>query len=147
MAYLEAIEPRGETRLNESLLRLSTTGPRGLCVVISDLLDEEGVYRGLDSLAYRRQEVAVLQTLSPQELSPSFSGAVRLIDREGAPPCDVHMTPDALRSYQQALEAFLNEHRGYCHKHGYWYALFNSGMDIEREALDALLHQGILAAR
>lgn len=147
VAFLESLQPHGATHLNSALSRLSTSGPRGLCAVISDLLDEDGIERGLGSLAFRKQEIAVLQVLSPQERIPELSGAVRLIDAEGAPPCDVHVTPDALRSYQQALEAFINGHRAHCHKHGFLYALFDSGMDMEREAMDTLMRQGIIAAR
>lgn len=146
-AYLLGIAPSGETRLNEALTRVPVTAGRGLCVLLSDLLTGEGWARGASSLLFKRQELSVMQILSPQELTPDMEGAVRLLDAEGGPSCDVQISPEALRCYQGTLDSFLREQRQFCYGRGLSYLLFNSEMDLERDVLKALTQAGVLAAR
>ncbi len=146
-AYLAAIAPGGETKLNAALPRVPVTAGRGVCVLLSDLLTGDGWTRGASSLLYRRQELSVVQVLSPQELEPDLTGAVRLLDAEGGPACDVQVSPEALRRYHQALDAFLTEQRAFCHGRALPYLLLRSDMDLETDALKALVAGGVLSAR
>ncbi len=145
--YLEAIRPSGETRLDQALTRVPITAGRGVCVLLSDLLTEAGWTHGASSLLYRRQELSVLQVMSPQELEPDMTGAVQLLDVEGGPTCDVQISPDALRRYQHALDEFLLEQRRFCHARRVPYLLLRSDMDIGRDVLEALMRGGVIAAR
>lgn len=146
-AFLSAVAPSGETRLDAALTRVPVASGRGVCVLLSDLLSEAGWARGAASLLYRRQELSVLHILSPQELTPDLSGAVRLLDVEGGPSCDVSVSPDALRRYQEALDAFLAEQRRFCHSRALPYLPLSSAMDLERDVLRALIEGGVVAAR
>ena len=145
--YLAAIEPRGETRLDEALARVPALAGRGVCVLISDLLTGEGWTRGASSLLFRRQELSVLHILSPRELEPDMTGAVQLLDVEGGPTCDVQISPDALRRYRETLQSFLAEQQGFCFGRGLPYLLLRSDMEMEREVLGALMQGGIIAPR
>lgn len=146
-AYLEAIRPAGVTDLNASLARVPVSAGRGVCVLLSDLLTEAGWTRGAGSLLHRRQEVSVLQLLAPEELEPPYTGAVQLLDSEGGPSCDVQISPDALRRYQETLDAFLSEIRHFCYGRGIPHLLLRSDMDISREVLKSLVASGVIAAR
>ncbi len=146
-AFLTDIAPSGETRLNEALERVPITAGRGVCVLLSDLLTGEGWTRGVSSLLYKRQELSVLHILSPQELHPDMTGAVRLLDAEGGPTCDVQLSSDALKRYQETLKSFLQEQRRFCHGRDFPYLLLNTEMDFERDALKTLTQGGLLAAR
>jgi uncharacterized protein (DUF58 family) len=53
----------------------------GATIVISDFWDEN-IPQALSSLRKARQEISLLQVLTPDELSPSFSGSTRLEDAE-----------------------------------------------------------------
>lgn len=146
-AYLESIQPQGTTRLQTALARVPVTAGRGVCVLISDLLTEAGWTRGASSLLFRRQELSVLQVLSPQELEPDITGAVHLLDAEGEPPCDVSLSADVLRRYHQALTEFLREQASFCHSRALPYLLLSSDMDLETEVLRALMLEGVIQAR
>lgn len=146
-AFLESLQPKGPTRLDDALLRVPISAGRGVCVLISDLLTGEGWTRGASSLLYRRQELSVLHLLSPQELEPDMSGAVQLLDSEGEPACDVQISPDTLRRYREALEAFLLEQQAFCHARNVAYLRLDSGMDLEQGVLKALVTSGVLTAR
>lgn len=146
-AYLSAIAPSGETNLNKSLMRVPIVGGRGLCVLLSDLLTDLGWVQGAASLLQRKQEFSVLHILSPQELMPDFSGAVQLLDVEGGPPCDVQISVDTLKRYQQTLDAFLKEQQKFCHSRAIPYLMLHSDMNLEQDVLKALLQAGVIIAR
>lgn len=146
-AYLEAIEPGGATRLDDSLLRVPITAGRGVCVLISDLLTGEGWTRGAGSLLYRRQELSVLHLLSPQELAPDMTGALQLLDAEGGPACEVQMSPDTLRRYEAALFEFMQETRKFCQGRQIPYLPLRSDMDLSRDVLQSLMAANIITAR
>ncbi|MDR0929968.1 MAG: DUF58 domain-containing protein [Oscillospiraceae bacterium] len=145
--FLEGIVPQGETRLDAALPRLPISAGRGVCVLISDLLTEAGWMRGVASLRYRRQEVSLLQILSPEELSPQYSGALQLLDAEGAPPCEVTATPDVLKRYHDALNALIAEARDFCRARALPYRLLQSDLSLEDSVLGELVAAGLVAAR
>lgn len=146
-AHLEALRPAGSTRLDAAMPRVPITAGRGVCVLISDLLSGHGWTRGADALLYRRQELSVLHLLAPQEISPDLSGALQLIDSEGEPGCDVNISADTLRRYEEALEDFLTAQRKYCYGRALPYLLLRSDMDLSKEILQQLTVAGILQAR
>jgi len=146
-AFLEAVAPAGETALDASAAQVPAGRGRGICILLSDLLTESDWRRGVKSLLFRRQEVALLHILSPEELSPELTGAVRLTDAEGAPPLEIHLTPDALRRYQETLSAFLHAAESFCAGLSIPYVRLSSEADFEREALRALMAAGMVAGR
>lgn len=146
-AYLLTIKPAGETNLNKSLLRVPVAGGRGICVLLSDLLTDAGWTQGAASLLHRKQELSVLHILSPQELTPEYTGAVQLLDAEGGPSCDVQISADTLRQYQQTVGAFLQEQQRFCHSRSLPYLMLPSTINLEQDVLKALLQAGVIVAR
>jgi uncharacterized protein (DUF58 family) len=84
LSRLEGLTPGGETDCGRSMERLAQTiGKRGLCVVISDLLDEPAaVVRALRHLKFKRQDVMVLWVLDPLEKEFASTGTLRVRDLE-----------------------------------------------------------------
>ncbi len=146
-ALLEAAMPQGETRLDAALARVPVTAGRGVCVLFSDLLTPHGWARGAMSLLHRRQELSVLQILSAQEMEPDLNGAIQLLDAEGEPPLDVMVSPETLRRYAEALNAFLEETKRFCHARALPYLLLRGDMALEAEGLGALLKSGVITTR
>jgi uncharacterized protein (DUF58 family) len=90
---------------------------RGPLIVISDLFDANAE-RAIAELAGTRCQLAVLHTLSPDELDPPLEGELRLVDRETGGSVDV--TADLatlddyrarLASWQAALDAACSKRR------------------------------------
>jgi uncharacterized protein (DUF58 family) len=84
---------------------------RGPLVLISDLFDPNAE-RAISELAGTRCDVAVLHTLSSDELDPPLEGDVRLIDRETGGGVDITAdlyTLDAYRARLSAWQAALDE--------------------------------------
>jgi uncharacterized protein (DUF58 family) len=90
---------------------------RGPLILISDLFDENAE-RAISELAGTRCDVAVLHTLSADELDPPLEGDLRLVDRETG--AGVNVTADLytldaykarLASWQQRLDEVSSKRR------------------------------------
>ncbi len=122
---LERCDPSRKTELGGLLQSL--TGQlrrRSLLVIVSDLLtDLETVYDGLDRLRFHGHEVLMLQVLDRDEIDLPFDGPTIFHDIEGEE--ELFAEPWAFRrSYQQAMQDFLEEVRRECGNRGYDHVRF-----------------------
>jgi uncharacterized protein (DUF58 family) len=78
---------------------------RGPLMLISDLFDPQ-VDRAISELAGTRCDVAVIHTLSPEELDPPLEGDLRLVDRETDTTVDVTADLTTLDAYRDRLAAW-----------------------------------------
>jgi uncharacterized protein (DUF58 family) len=78
---------------------------RGPLLLISDLFDAN-VERAISELAGSRCDVAILHTLSPEELDPPLEGDLRLVDRETGDAVNVTADLFTLDEYRARLAAW-----------------------------------------
>jgi uncharacterized protein (DUF58 family) len=78
---------------------------RGPLLLISDLFDVNAE-RAISELAGTRCDVAILHTLSPEELDPPLEGDLRLVDRETGEGVNVTADLFTLDSYKDRLVAW-----------------------------------------
>lgn len=78
---------------------------RGPLMLISDLFDAQAD-RAISELAGTRCDVAVIHTLSPEELDPPLEGDLRLVDRETDMAVDVTADLTTLDAYRDRLAAW-----------------------------------------
>jgi uncharacterized protein (DUF58 family) len=105
---LSCIEPRGAVPLGEAIERAAALpGRPGLLVVLSDFLDPEPFIPALSNARYRGHDVALIQVLAPEELSPAFEGDVTLVDAETASAVDLTLDPETVEAYLAALDALF----------------------------------------
>ncbi|MGH9119638.1 MAG: DUF58 domain-containing protein [Acidimicrobiales bacterium] len=112
-AHLASLEAEGETEFAAATSHLlARLGPRGLTVVLSDLLTPEWD-AGLERLPARGDEVAVVHVLDPDELQPTLSGDLDLVDRETGASVSVSLAADVVARYERETAAWLDrvEHR------------------------------------
>lgn len=105
----------GGTVIGQDLFNLvQTFTRRGLAVVISDFFTgDDTVLELLRQLHAQRQEILVLQVLSPEELDLPFEGEFLVEDSEAAGEVVVQM--DDFRSeYRRRLDAFCDGIRQEC---------------------------------
>src|SRR6202012_5394655 len=80
---LGLITAKGTANFNESLRRGALEARQaGVAIVLSYFLDPAGYESGLTALVGRGFQVNAVQILSPEELTPSTFGDLRLIDAE-----------------------------------------------------------------
>jgi len=82
------------------------------------------------ALRQLRQEVALLQILSPDEIDPQIQGDWRLRDSEGTSSVDVSSSSQILQAYRERLAQFTEELAAVAHTHMGTYTLISSDTDI-----------------
>jgi uncharacterized protein (DUF58 family) len=139
MDILQNLKTGGKTDLNASLSRFALRagaggggGSRaGLVIIISDFLSDPGYEEGVKRLRYNKNDVVLLQVLSPQELHPELLGDVRLVDVETNVGVDVSANRAVLQAYARRLTAFLGDIETFAHKHGCSHVLAATGNSFE----------------
>ncbi len=127
----------------EQSLGSFTSRSAGLVILLSDLLSPSWE-RALAKLAGRSGEVAVLHTLSPQELRPALGGDVRLIDRETGTAVSVTLNNDAIRLYSQRLDEWRHNVESFCSRHGMCYVPIDTSQTVETVVFDLLRRRGLV---
>jgi len=113
LANLSGIKPStGQTDLAAAVRHYAAQiTQRGPLMLISDLFDPNAE-RAISELAGTRCDVAVLHTLSADEIDPPLEGDLRLVDRETGEGIDITadlFTLDAYRARLAAWQAQLDQ--------------------------------------
>jgi uncharacterized protein (DUF58 family) len=110
------------TALSDGLEAYRRLGvPRGLTIVISDMLVPSEEIASLGYLADGAQEAALLHLVSPDEADPPLRGLVELRDRETAAALTLVVTPGLRRRYRTRLEEHGRTVASACARYGLRY--------------------------
>lgn len=144
---LEAIEAagsQGETPFVAATRDLlARPGPRGLTVVVSDLLTPEWE-DGLTRLPSRGGDMVLVHVLSADELAPDLIGDLDLVDRETGARVPVSLSPEALRRYEELARAWADDIASRCHQLGAGYVRVLDDEDVEKVLLARWRASGVL---
>lgn len=149
VAALESLEFEGEADI-ASAVTGSETGTRdGLTVIISDFFTDNPWEKAVDYLRFKNRQVLLLQILTPDEIDPSYSGHVNLIDSEAEDAMDdknmrLKITGNLLSAYDEALRDFQTRIRTFCTSRDAGFITVNTREPIERMLFGELLKVGIL---
>jgi uncharacterized protein (DUF58 family) len=133
IAELEAARPAGATDVRAALAEVAgSLHRRGLCVLISDLLDDpQGLGQGLRHLHHRRHDLMVLHLADRDELELPFRKLTLFRDLEG----EQQLTTDPReirREYRAAIDEHLAQVRALCRSSGADYDLFVTDEPLDR---------------
>lgn len=145
---LEKITFDGETDIAEAVVGCETGNADGLTVIVSDFLTDSDWKRAVDYLLYKRRQVLLVQVLTPEEIDPSYSGRVNLIDVESDGIADgrnmkLKITKGMLEAYKQALADMQNDMRTFCASREVALAEFSTDTPIERALFTQLFNVGV----
>jgi uncharacterized protein (DUF58 family) len=130
----------GQTNLAGVLHTVAeTTKRRGLIVLISDLLDDEGdIFQGLAHLKFLKHAVIVFHTLDHQELNLEYEGLVQFEDMETKDK--VQAFPQSIRSgYQERVGGFIDTVRKTLGSRGIDYCLLDTSEPLDRALIAYLV--------
>jgi uncharacterized protein (DUF58 family) len=143
--WLEGQGAEGTTDLNASLRTYAISGGRaGLVVLISDLFSPAGYVDGVTALAARGHEVAVIHTLSPDEVEPPLGGDLRLLDVETGDPQEVTIDGGMRALYRRRLDAWRDVVRATCRARDVHYVPVETDTPFDRVVLYGLRKAGIV---
>lgn len=120
----------GDSRLAQAV-RGAAVRPGGVSILVSDLFTDDDWREAVRYLRFRKQDVAVMQVLCPEEARPEWEGRLRLIDSEGGPSQDVQMSGEVLRAYGSALARFHRDNESFCRQIGAAYLPVVSDAPLE----------------
>jgi Uncharacterized conserved protein (some members contain a von Willebrand factor type A (vWA) domain) len=129
--FLHTLPTAGHTNLNRALYDLGRVASTpGLTIIISDFLDNNGYEIGVRAIRQRRQEIALLQILAPDEIDPQLQGDWQLRDSEGQQTVEVSASATILQAYRERLAQFTAELAACAHRYMGSYTLIASDTDI-----------------
>ncbi len=139
LEFLSRVRPGGVTALNRALGRYAIRAREpGVAILLSDLLDPAGYESGLRALVERRFDVHVVHLLAPEEVNPSFSGDLRLIDSETDEARELTLDGEALRGYRERVQHFLDRAEGFCRSREIGYRRVVTDIPVEEFMLGEL---------
>lgn len=116
----------------------------GLLFLLSDLLSP-GTYRdALAALQGRGYEIALLHILSEEEMTPQWTGDLRLIDAENGDTAEVTLDPVALEEYALRIAAWQSEIEAYCISRDIRYTKIITSVPWEQIVFQSLPRQRII---
>ena len=136
--FLDTCGPDGNEGMLTEAVKHTEGLKKGLCFLITDGYTEDALKEALDYLRYLKQETAVIQVLSGEELRPDYAGAVRLTDSESGEKLDLLADRAALDAYQDALADFLKSIRENCASREAPYMLLDSEKSFEESFIPLL---------
>jgi uncharacterized protein (DUF58 family) len=122
---------------------LKNTG-KGIVVVISDLMSKSGYEAALRMLVAREMDVFLIHLLSPEELSPSLQGDLKLVDCEDGDRREVSISASLLNRYQQTLAAFIEQAKTFCNRRSIAYVPARSDESTENLVNEYLRTRGLV---
>lgn len=139
------VEASGVTEFERTArqLALSRQG-KGITILISDFLIKDGYEQGLRYLIGRNYDLYAVQLLSPQELNPTFTGDLRLVDIEDDDTAEVTISAPLLKRYKATVEAYCARLQEFCTRRGIVYLGTASDTAVETLVLDYLRRRGLL---
>ena len=142
--FLADIQPEGRLP-GEEIHSLPLPGGKGLCLLISDLLWEEGYQRPLQSLLFRKQETGVLQLFSQSEWEPEWEDVLELADSENDETRMINADFDTLKRYRETAQGYVEEIGGFCRAHAISHSFLIPQSPFEEQMLRELSQGGWLA--
>jgi len=141
--FVQRERGHGETDLDAALNNYARRAGAGQALIISDLMTpkfEQGIRRLLD----RRFEVTVLHVLAPEEVHPSMSGDLTLIDRETGNEVPITLNQEALDRYEERFRTWTRTLESFCARHDVVYQRIQTSERLEVVLFDHLRRRGVL---
>jgi len=129
-----------ESYLSAYAANTRQTGP---LLLLSDLMND-GWRQGLNILGSRGYEVTIIHILSPDEISPGFTGDFRLVDSETQTEVEVTADNELLELYQHRLASWQESWSRFSRTRGMQYLPIATSMPLEELLFTKLPIHGIL---
>lgn len=151
MNTLDQIEFADEADISSAVLGNPNTGTGdGLTVIISDFFSDSDWKKAVDYLLYKKKQILLVQVFSPDELDPSYTDRVNLIDSESTDMADpknmkLRINKSMQIAFKEAVAAFYADTRDFCKRRDAGFIALDCEKPIEKELFSELLKRGIVS--
>ena len=122
---------------------LKNTG-KGIVVMITDLMSKTGYETALKMLVAREMDIYLIHILSPEELKPTLTGDLKLLDCEDQDMREVSVSATLLERYEQTLNGFIEQARSFCNRRSITYVSVRSDHEIDPLLNEYLRARGLV---
>ena len=151
MNTLDQIEFADEADISTAVLGNPNTGTGdGLTVIISDFFSESDWKKAVDYLLYKKKQILLVQVFSPDELDPTYTDRVNLIDAESVDLADprnmkLRINKSMQLAFKDAVAAFYADIRDFCKRRDAGFIALDCEKPIEKELFSELLKRGTVS--
>ena len=122
----------------------------GLVVIISDFYSDSDWKKGVDYLVYKKKQVLLVQIHSPDELDPSYTDRINLIDSESTDMADarnmkIRINKSMQQAFKEAVAAFFDDIQDFCKRREAGFISLDCEKSIEKELFSELLKRGTVS--
>lgn len=129
---LDKTSAAGPTAFAQAAQALGARGiPRGLVVVITDLMAPEGWEDGLRRLGAMGHELRMVRVACKEDEAPSFTGELELCDAETGERVRLRVDKALLERYRREVRAHVDACRDACRRAGGRYVEVDVEMPVE----------------
>lgn len=141
--YVEDLEATGLTPFAEAASHLlGQSSLPGLTIVLSDLLTTE--WRSLVQLRAAGSDVTILHIMCDEDLDPTFTGDLELVDRELGDRLTVSVTEEIASTYRRRVGDWRKEVASAARGAGASFQAVNADDDVESLLLQTWRTAGVL---
>jgi hypothetical protein len=109
MDYLTQLQTNGRTSFYQAVREFLTRYPqRGLLIVISDFLDDDGCEKALQFLSDFGHELLLVQVWSEEDRQPPWTGELELVDAESGSHVKMQVDERAREKYTAAFDQYAD---------------------------------------
>ncbi len=147
---MEHIVFDGETDIEKAIIGCGDDGTSdGITVIVSDFFTDSNWKKAVDYLSYKKRHVVLVQVLTPEDIDPTYTGRVTLIDSESEDITDeknmkIRITRGAQEAYQRALKDFLQDISTFCRSREADFITVTTDTPIEKAVFGQLINTGIM---
>lgn len=151
MKILDQTEFDGDVSISKAIIGNPNTGTGdGLTIVISDFFSDEDWKKGIDYLVYKKKQILLMQVFSPDELDPTYTDRINLIDAEATDLADsrnmkLRINKSMQQAFREAVIAFYDDIGNFCKKRGAGFMALDCEKPIERQLFSELLKRGTVS--
>jgi uncharacterized protein (DUF58 family) len=143
VTFLEGLKPSGKSDFLAVVKRFIAEYPqRGLVIVISDFLDDQGCEKPLQYLADFGHEVFLIHLWSEQDRVPPFLGEIEIEDAETGEVQKLNFDQEAQAEYTANFDAYARGIREVAQRKGGKYAGVVTSTPVEQAIFGPLLGGG-----
>jgi uncharacterized protein (DUF58 family) len=143
--FVEGLKAGGAEDLNAALKNYATQSRfTGLVFLISDLFAPGGCFEGIRALQNAGFEVNLIHVLSPDEVNPTLTGDLRLVDSETGEMQEVTIDTTALEMYRKEFSSWQNEIIDFCQRRAINYIQVDTTVPFEDLVLHYMRRRGLL---
>ena len=151
MTTLEQIDFTDEADISPAIVGDPNVGTGdGLSVLISDFFSDNDWKKGVDYLVYKKNQILLAQIYSPDELDPTYTDRVNLIDSESTDIADsknmkIRINKSMQLAFREAVTAFIADITDFCKRRDAGFISLDCEKPIENQLFSELLKRGTVS--